>query len=150
MKKNCFLIAFTVLLFILNGCTSNNPESAARSFLEAFNENDFEEARKYATPETGKLIDLMENLAKLSDEKMESGEFEIVDSRIDGDKAYVTYRETDSDGTTELMLKKVDGDWLVHITKEDIATKGLLGSPDEEDGLFDDEHSEETAPGGIE
>lgn len=148
IKTFCLLLGF---LFI--GCSSNNPEKAASAFLNAFNENDYEEARKYSTAETIKLIDLMENLSNLSEEPEQKGTFEIVNSKIDGDVAYVTYKEGNDPETIDIMLKKIDGKWLVHITKEDIATKDITDNPDEE-GLWDDEpvgeNSEETAPGGQE
>ena len=44
----------------------------------------------------------------------------------------------------ELKLIKIDGKWKVHVTKEDVAAKDMLGGADEEeDGFWSDEDSVE-------
>src|SRR6187455_1756837 len=123
LKINNHLLSVALVLVTLVGCTGNSPEKSAEKFLNAFNEKNYNEARKYATPETTKLVDLMENLSKMSasEDSVTHPKIEVIDSKIEGDSAMVTFREKGSDETEEIKLKKIDGKWLVHITKTDIS-----------------------------
>jgi hypothetical protein len=149
MRTSSFIqpiLAFIVLTFI--SCAGgSNPESSAEKFLNAFNDRNFDEARKYSTEETGKLIDLMENLTRMapSDEKPPAGKIEIISHVTEGETATVLFRENDTREEQELKLKKVDGKWLVHVTKEDIATKDAhLGTGEDEDGYWSDDYDEDS------
>lgn len=107
-------------------CNSNNdPSKAAERFLNAFNERKYDEARKYATPETIKLVDLMENLSKMSEaaDSVTHPKIEVTNQKVEGDTAYVTFREEGSEETEEIKVVKTDGKWLVHITKTDLSAK---------------------------
>jgi hypothetical protein len=145
------LIAFGTLSLASCGLGSS-PKKAANNFLTAFNDRDFDQARKYATPETNKLVDLMENLTNMaqSTDTIKPGKITVLEERIEGEVAYVTFKEGDSDETQELKLKKIDGNWLVHITKEDIAAKDANhpGGLDEE-GYWSDEDSLENPQDSI-
>ncbi len=145
MKKTLSSFLFLLTVLLLHACSMrDSPGDAAGKFLNAFNERDFEKARKYATPETIKLVDLMENLTKLSQgtDSLPKASININGERIEGDIAYVTFTESGSDQPQEIQLKKIDGQWLVHITKEDIAAKDMLGSAgEEEEGLWSDQDS---------
>ena len=136
LQSSLFLLS---ALFLFGCAADESPEKAADKFLTAFNERQFDEARKYSTPETGKLIDLMENLTKMAqtEEKPDGGKIVIVDHSINGDQATVSFTEGDSEEVQELNMKKVDGTWLVHVTKEDIAAKDDgLGDGDDQDGFW--------------
>lgn len=130
-----------IILLVLTGLFScnvgNSPKKTAKNFLDAFNEKKFDEARKYSTPETIKLIDLMENLTKMTEstDSIVAGKIEITSERIEGDSAFVSFRE---EGGTEEVLKlmKVDGDWLVHITKQDISAKDTHTDNSGEEGIM--------------
>ncbi len=132
----CMLI---MLLITLTACNSgNSPKKAASKFLNAFNEKNYEEARKYATPETIKLVDLMENLSKMSSsiDSVPHSKIVVTDEKIDGDNATVVFNEEGSNDSEEVNLKKVDGKWLVHITKADISAKENSVFDTGEEGLM--------------
>ncbi len=147
MKKiHQFLIA-PILIGLLISCMGDSPKTAAEKFLNSFNKRDFAEARKYATPETNKLIDLMENLTKMSQtqDSAVNKKIEILGQRVEGEIAYVTFKEDGSESTEELKLKKIDGKWMAHVTKEDIAAKDMPGGKDEE-GLMMESDSTDFVP----
>jgi len=136
MKTHFITILLSVIL--LFSCNmGNSPKKAAQNFLNAFNEKKFDEARKYSTPETIKLIDLMENLTKMTEstDSIVAGKIEITSERIEGDSAFVSFKE---EGGTEEVLKllKVDGEWLVHITKQDISAKDTHTDNSGEEGIM--------------
>lgn len=129
----------SLLLITLTACNSgNSPKNAASKFLNAFNEKNYEEARKYATPETIKLVDLMENLSKMSasTDSVPHNKIEVTEEKIDGDNATVVFNEEGSTDSEEVKLKKVDGKWLVHITKADISAKENSVFDTGEEGLM--------------
>lgn len=144
MKTKAILLFLFGLSLVTVSCKQeSSPEETAQKFLNAFNERKYDEARKYATPETGKLIDVMEKLT----ENLESQEeptsppaIEVLSHTLDGDKATVTFRESETGEEQELAMKMVDGKWLVHLTKEDISAKTPEFSDGaEEDGLWSEE-----------
>jgi hypothetical protein len=128
-----------VILLIFQACNmGNSPSKSASKFLNAFNEKDYNEARKYATEETIKLVDLMESLSKMSTsiDSIQHKKIEVVSEKIEGESAIVTFREAGSDETEDLNLKKIDGKWLVHITKTDISSKENSVFNTEEEGIM--------------
>ncbi|HMT28225.1 MAG TPA: DUF4878 domain-containing protein [Bacteroidia bacterium] len=139
--KNTFnkISLFLVSILIISCGMGNSPKKTADKFLTSFNNRDFEEARKYATPETNKLVDLMENLTKMA-QPVDSAlgkKIELLDEKVEGDVAYVTFQEEGADQPETLKLKKIDGKWLVHVTKEDIAAKDMnMGTSDAEEGMM--------------
>ncbi|MBL0342098.1 MAG: DUF4878 domain-containing protein [Bacteroidetes bacterium] len=138
MKNVLKYLTILTLIGFIAACSGDSPKKTAEKFLNAFNQRNFPEARKYATIETNKLVDLMENLSKMSQtsDSTSGKKIEIIDERIEGEVAYVTFKEEGATETEELKLKKVDGKWLAHVTKEDIAAKdGPLGG-EEEEGLM--------------
>jgi len=148
MKVNLIKLTLYFLVFaaISTGCSSNSPKKAAAAFLNAFNEKNYEEARKYATVETIKLVDLMENLSKMSTsiDSVKHSKIEVLDETITGDSANVTFREAGSEETEEVMLKKIDGKWLVHITKSDISAKDNSIFNNQEEGLMLENEEQDT------
>jgi len=143
MKKQTplLLLAFTGFLYMLSGCSGGTkPGSVASSFLSAVNDKNYEAARKYSTPETGKLIDLMEQLQKMSSatDSISTIDFEIVTEKIDNDKAVVTFKEKDSDELQTINLIKTDGKWLVNLSKQDLAAKNTGKNEEGESGIFGD------------
>jgi hypothetical protein len=141
-----YRISLGVVLIFASCTGGNTPKNVAEKFLTAFNERKFDEARKYSTPETGKLVDLMENLTKMApaSDSIKPGKIVILDERREGEEAWVTFKEAESDQVEEIKLKKVDGEWLVHVTKEDLAAKDMLGDTEDEEGFWTDEDSLQT------
>lgn len=130
------LISLAVMLMV--SCSiGNSPKKTAEKFLTSFNQRNYEEARKYATPETIKLVDLMENLTKMAQpaDSTLGKKITVMDEKVEGEVAYVTFQEEGSDQVETLKLKKIDGKWLAHVTKEDVAAKDL-GKNEEEEGVM--------------
>ena len=125
-KVKIQLIPAIIIVLISGACKSgNSPGKAAERFLNAFNERKYDEARKYASTETIKLVDLMENLSQMSEasDSVNHPKIEIVDERVEGDTAFVTFREKGAEETDEIKLVKTEGKWLVHITKTELSAK---------------------------
>jgi hypothetical protein len=139
---NSLVILILVSVLFVSCFSAGNPEKTAEKFLTAINERNFEEAKSYGTPETVKLVEMLEQLTKVMDNPNAEPpvKYEILRHTEDGDSAIVYFRESGSDIDQELKLKKVDGEWMVHVTKEDMAIKDPgPGSAEEEEGYWSDE-----------
>jgi hypothetical protein len=121
--KNIFRISFAAFTIFAFACNSGpKPETAAESFINAMNKQDFETARKFCTEETFKLIDFLTSLADMA--KQEGAAFadaepvSNVKCTVDGDKAKCSFC-CDGDGKeTEVDLVKVNNEWKVNIEFE--------------------------------
>lgn len=108
MKKLLFtLIAFTLLM-----CScSSGPKSAAQNFTENLAKGKIDEAKKYATESTGKLLDMA---ASMGGSKVNPDfKFEFVKDSVADNKAWVTFKDSSKDSEQTLELVKIDGDWKV-------------------------------------
>ncbi len=129
MKKNLFKIATFIAVSILIACAGGEgPKNVAEKFLKETQAENFDGAKKYCTEETGKLLDMMASFAKMGDkdkkEKKDEKKFTMVDEKIDGDNATVTYKiEGKETGEQSLKMKKVNGKWLVSVSKDDMSKK---------------------------
>ena len=112
-----------VALFI--SCSSNAPKSVAEKFLTAFSQKKFDEAKKYCTPETVKLVEIAESLAKVSSAKTDftGKEYEVLSQDVKGATATVKFKEKGSEEVQAITLKYSGNQWLVSIAKEDIMSK---------------------------
>jgi len=131
MSNYLKLMSAVTGLLVFHSCsTGNSPEDVAGKFLQAVYEQDYESAREYSTPETSRLIDLMETLSKVAEksEIIKKGGFTILETKTKGSNATVSFREDGSEEVQQLQLKRVDGRWLVHITKEDISAKNITSN----------------------
>jgi hypothetical protein len=120
MKKIILLAGTASLMLLLIACSNgNSPKSVAENFLQAYSKMNFEEAKKYGTEETGKLMDMMSSLTKLMpDSTKVELKSEIIAEKIDGDKAFYTYIQKGKKGEQTLNLAKVDGKWKVVMSKD--------------------------------
>ncbi len=113
MKKLFILL----LPFVFVAC-SKGPESAAKGFTEGMAKGDFTEAKKYTTPQTGALLDMVTGMGGA--DKMPTTpdyKFEMVKDSIEGDSiAWVTYKTPKGDEDV-LNLVKQDGEWKVSMGK---------------------------------
>jgi len=108
------------------GCGSSSPDKVAVSFVEKLNDCDFDGCTKYASPATAALIGMMKSMPIEEKEKQWKGaKVEVVNTKIDGDKATVIIKRTSKDGKVETMdgkdavtLIKQDGEWKVDMKKE--------------------------------
>ncbi|HPI54066.1 MAG TPA: DUF4878 domain-containing protein [Chitinophagaceae bacterium] len=126
MKKlvlSIVVVALAAFTFVSCGSKSD-PKSVATSFLNARNSLDYETAKKFGTPETGKMIDMMASFSSMIPDSMKNEskkiKVEIKDVKEEGDKATVTYSESIKPGDQTLNLIKKDGKWLVNMTKDDM------------------------------
>ena len=108
MKKIISILSISALLF---SCSSG-PSDAAKNFTENFAKGKVDEAKKYATESTGKMLDFASQLGKIKVKP--NFKFEVLKDSIVENKAWVTL--ADSKGNKETIeLVKIDGDWLVHV-----------------------------------
>ncbi len=122
LTRNLFFLSF----FLFACTSSDSPRPVAKEFLEAFQKHDFEEAKKYSTKETVKLLQVLERISKENNEPTaETPSIEITSEEIAGDKATVYFKEAGNPSEQKLMLKKVKvtgekaKQWRVVLTKED-------------------------------
>lgn len=113
---------FTIIFIV--GCSPENPKSVAEHFLKAAAEMNYQEAKKYATPLTGKLLDMRAGAeAYIPDSVKKSmiSNFTVLNeySRTDT-SAVVLYHVKNFDTDQVLNLVKRDGKWLVNVSKEEL------------------------------
>lgn len=108
MKRIITLIAAA---FLLVSCSSG-PEKTVKNFTENLAKGKVDEAKKYATESTGKMIDFSSGFGGLPIDP--NFEFKMIKDSIVDNKAWVTY--TNQKGKEETIeVVKIDGDWLVHM-----------------------------------
>jgi hypothetical protein len=122
MKEKLNSSLFYVFILFLIACGGKDtPRSVGEKFLNSMNSGDFEDAKKYGTEETGKLLDMMSGFAKMAvDSVKKETKFEILRESIEGDKATVFYKEEGREGELQLPMVKSDGKWKVLLNKESI------------------------------
>jgi hypothetical protein len=135
MFRKYFPVCLLVLLF--SSCSKDGPKDVAQKFLSAFARMDFDEAKKYATPATGKLFDMLSAASDLTPDsvkkRMESS-FEIVKEYKRSDTlAIVLYHIKNSDTDQTLNVVKRDGKWLVNVSKEEFNSRELEVPAEEEE-----------------
>lgn len=105
------IIAILSVSFFLVACSSE-PGKAVKNFTENLSQGKVEEAKKYATEGTGKIIDLATGFGGFPVEP--NYKFEMIKDSIVDNKAWVTF--TNQDGEEETIeVVKIDGKWLVHM-----------------------------------
>src|SRR5688572_2253047 len=127
MNKPLQIFLGLLLMLITPACSPENPKSVANNFLAAAAEMNYQEAKKYATPSTGKLLDMLagaEAYTPDSVKKKMMSNYTIVDeySRTDS-TSIVLYHLKNSDTDQILNLVKRNGKWLVNISKEELNTR---------------------------
>jgi ABC-type glycerol-3-phosphate transport system substrate-binding protein len=112
MKKTTTFVVTLVMAILLAGC-GQSPKSTAKSFLENLAHGKITEAKKYATEQTGKILDIASTRFAL--EVNPNYQFIFVEQSVDGNKAIVKYKEAKDGKVHEIDLVKVDGQWKVHL-----------------------------------
>ncbi len=144
-----FMAAALSLLVLVSGCSmfNDSPSKVAENFLNAIDQQRFDDAQKFATPETVKMLDVLAGFAKMTKkkEKSEMHRFEILNEEIVEDTATVIYKVKDEDGEQSLKLVKVEGKWLVSLSKADLPPKddSALEDMDDNDSLHNDMYHDE-------
>ncbi|WP_029906630.1 DUF4878 domain-containing protein [Prevotella sp. 10(H)] len=109
MKK----LLFTLFAVALMCSCSSGPQKAAQSFSENLSKGKVEEAKKYATEATGKLLDFASSMGT---SKVDPDfKFEFVKDSVVDNRAWVTFKDKNTDREQTLHLVKIDGDWKVNI-----------------------------------
>jgi len=99
------------MLTLLLSCSSG-PESAVKNFTENLAKGKIDQAKKYATEPTGKILDLASSFGGLPVNL--DFKFEMVKDSIIDNRAWVTFTNQDEEEKT-MELVKIDGVWLVHL-----------------------------------
>ncbi len=102
MKKSLFILGAITMLI---SC-SKGPET------ENLAKGRVEDAKKYATETTGKLIDFASALGGLSVDP--NFKFKSVKDSIVDNTAWVTFINAKGEND-EIKLVEIDGEWLVHV-----------------------------------
>lgn len=119
-----------ICLFVLGwmSCKQDEgPRPVAEKFLTAMQGHQYEEAGKYGTEETLKLLKQFEKIEKLNGEDAPSesaGKITILSEDIKGKTAVVYFKEEGNDLEQHITLQKVEVDgkneWRVALKKEEI------------------------------
>ncbi len=122
MRKLSTILVIVIVLLTLTAC-GKKPETTAKSFLNAIESKDFEKAKEYTTEEGKQLLTMVASMSESMGTDKDEVSFKIIDTVVKGDSAVVKYEEinagkTDSKKIQELQMVKIDGDWKVHLSKE--------------------------------
>ena len=133
MKNTLSLIAFSLIAFFIVSCSGGEgPEVAAKAYLDAFNSEEFEKAKEFATEDLKGMLDFYSKFAGMSGEKKAAGSKEVVNDlkcKIEGDTtAFCTCLNSKKEEIS-VSLKKVADKWLVSQPKESPMVGGEEGAP---------------------
>ena len=64
--------------------------------------------------------------------KHKTNEYKVLSEKIDGDAAFVKYKEKGDEKEQTIKLKKEDGKWLVAFSKADMKGKGEIMNKEDE------------------
>jgi outer membrane lipoprotein-sorting protein len=114
MKKATIILAGISALLLLSGC-GQSPSKVAMAFSEEMAKGNITEAKKYATEQTGQLLDMVASMGAMDTEP--DAKFKVTKETIDGSHATV---KIEKDGDEEEMdLVKIDGKWKVDVKKDE-------------------------------
>jgi hypothetical protein len=119
------LIAAVLIVLASVGCKtrSNDPKALAKEWLTNVYSLNWESADKLSTAECRQLVAtqrlFLEAQPKEQIAEYKKTKWEIVgEPKIDGNNATVIYRESTFPGDVKLPMIKVDGQWMVNMTKD--------------------------------
>ena len=141
MNKLLRLNTFFWVIIVFAACSPENPKSVANKFLRAAAEMNYQEAKKYATPSTGKLLDMLagaEAYTPDSVKKKMMANFTIVDEYSRTDTTSIVLYHLKNSATDQILnLVKRDGKWLVNISKEELNTRDVEPPVEAEEDRLD-------------
>ncbi len=139
------LVLFVISLTIVSCGNKSNPKDVAQKFLTALTKQDYETAKKFGTPETGKMMDMLSSFSGMMPDsiknKAKDVKIEIKNVKETGDKCEVTYTNTDKPGDQTLNLVKKEGKWLVNMSKDE-----TMGAGEDTSTPTEEAPVEETVP----
>ena len=107
-------IAISTAILLLTGCSSG-PSDTAKEFLTHLSKGEVTKAKEYTTESTGQLLDLASNFGGIPSNP--DFKFELVEEKVDGNKATIRYKEDSKGKVQSIHLVKIDGEWKVHEVK---------------------------------
>jgi hypothetical protein len=133
------------LISLIISCTASKgkvnfkkPESVALAFMQKLAEMDVEGAKELGTEDTKQVLGFLEMAMNMADEeekekmKAESAEnskfLKKATCEVNGDEAKCKLccdEEGNGFEDEDMILKKVEGKWLVHMSKEDMMGEGF-------------------------
>ncbi len=120
MKKISHVLSIAFLTLVLASCSSgDSPKIVTEKFLNAIADKKFDEAKKLATPESAQMMDMIAGIASMEQDQAKVS-FEVLSEQIEGDKATVLFKSTEKDEEQSMILRKVDGQWKVSMSKQDL------------------------------
>jgi len=147
MKKILFSLAFVAFaaIAIVSCGGKSDPKSVAIGFLEASIKMDYKTAKKFATPETGKMLEMLESFPNMANDSLKNlaKDCKVIikgEPKIEGDKCSIVATAIVGDQTKvyNITLEKKDKKWLVNMSKDDIFPL-VFGSEDPATGVGADD-----------
>lgn len=123
MFKRFGLVALVAVMLVACG-KSYTPKEVADNFFKALQAKNYDEANKFATPKGIEAVGQLKDFAN-ADPSSVKFNFVVAEPVVTGDSATVKYTNEGVEKTAR--LKKVDGDWLIDVTIEDLL--GDAGAP---------------------
>lgn len=142
----------------LSTMDDSDPVKVASEYIRLMNREEFEQVKLISTPDSHALLDLFIAFSSLTDDVLDdltghgsptgataqenSDEiaFTILKTVTDGEVAYVSYIEHDYAAEEEtVMLKRVNGEWLIHLAKEEVFGEDFDDLPYDTDYFSPDE-----------
>jgi hypothetical protein len=109
--KKLFILA--LLSALLVSC-KDSPSKVAKKFSQAVATGQVEEAKKYCTESTGKILDMSAAWGGLKENP--NYKMNILRDSIVDNLAFVFYTEDDSDKEQVMKLNKINGEWKVSMS----------------------------------
>lgn len=114
MKKHFFLLFLTFIIFSCGN--SNSPKGVAFAFMTHIKSENYQEAKKYGTESTAKLLDMSIMMSGDKKDRPKSKGFKILRDTLTGDsKATVFYFDEDTQKEEGIRMIKIDGKWKVDL-----------------------------------
>lgn len=123
MKRRDFIKATAATLFSasvlpVTGCGGgNNPKAVAVTFMTAMGRGNLDEAKKYCTKDTAKVVGMMQAMGE-GEKKEFDKNFKCTAKsvKVEGDTAVVELKCSDGEDM-QVNLVKLDGQWKVDLDK---------------------------------
>lgn len=125
MKLKYIIFAITGLVLV--SCKSEQkPEEVVKEFFAAIDAKDFAKAKTLATNESSSMIKMMEKAADFAPEDEEGkSSVDKVECVTEGDKGDCKCSDAAGENEQNVSVKKVDGQWKVHMTKQEMMNDAM-------------------------
>lgn len=133
MKLKYIIFAITGLVLV--SCKSEQkPEEVVKEFFAAIEAKDFTKAKTLATSESLSMIKMMEKAAAFApDSEEEKNSVDKVECIIEEDKGDCKCMDAAGENEQNVSVKKVDGQWKVHMTKQEMMNDAMKKAGSEVD-----------------